>query len=280
MIVAIYVSLCPQKTPVFPTHGLVQLGSRFPRYCTALYTRPSVGRVVESSLFANARYASEESLSTIKQKKRERDPFYPSSVLQHSPRSSDAFSFDTYPEPSHSQAPAKKTQQTRFQTHFQLHSFLQQTNEQTNKRTNKYESRSNAPRYDVRRNSQSHSPEREFSSVFAQHRSQVARHCDRTFPPDLAQAEDAPAAAAKIRKKYIVLRRSNERKLLASQLELKMRALYYDVIDPTAVEGYIASIYKQVGDFVYYLPEKRGGGAWDDPMWYPTDNIYVKYTLL
>lgn len=78
--------------------------------------------------------------------------------------------------------------------------------------------------------------------------SQVARHCDRLFPPDLAEAKDAPAAAAKLRKKFTVLGRANERKRLASHLELQMRALYYDVIDPAAVEGYIASIYQQVAE--------------------------------
>lgn len=52
--------------------------------------------------------------------------------------------------------------------------------------------------------------------------------------------------AARLREKFTVLGRKNERKRLASQLELKMRAMYYDVIDPAAVEGYIASIYEEV----------------------------------
>lgn len=76
----------------------------------------------------------------------------------------------------------------------------------------------------------------------------MARHCDRLFPPDLAAAGrlDPAAAAARLREKFAVLGRKNERKRLASQLELKMRAIYYDVIDPAAVEGYIASIYEKV----------------------------------
>lgn len=77
---------------------------------------------------------------------------------------------------------------------------------------------------------------------------QVARHCDRLFPPDLAAAGrlDPAVAAARLRDMFTVLGRKNERKRLASQLELKMRAIYYDVIDPAAVEGYIASIYDEV----------------------------------
>lgn len=77
---------------------------------------------------------------------------------------------------------------------------------------------------------------------------QVARHCDRLFPPDLAAAGrlDPSVVAARLREKFTILGRKNERKRLASQLELKMRAIYYDVIDPAAVEGYIASIYEEV----------------------------------
>eukprot|EP00752_Nemacystus_decipiens_P010102 g9003.t1 len=77
---------------------------------------------------------------------------------------------------------------------------------------------------------------------------QVARHCDRLFPPDLAAAglSDPVVVAAKLREEFTILGRKNERKRLASQLELKMRAIYYDVIDPAAVEGYIASIYEEV----------------------------------
>ena len=75
----------------------------------------------------------------------------------------------------------------------------------------------------------------------------MARHCDRLFPPDLAGTSDDPqAAAASVRRKFTALRKKIERKRLASELELRMRAIYYDVIDPAAVEGYIAFIYRQV----------------------------------
>lgn len=76
--------------------------------------------------------------------------------------------------------------------------------------------------------------------------SQVVRNCDRLFPPDLARATNASEAAAKLKQRFTILGRGNERKRLASQLELKMRAIYYDVVDPAAVEGYVASIYQQV----------------------------------
>lgn len=76
--------------------------------------------------------------------------------------------------------------------------------------------------------------------------SQVARHCNRLFPPDISQAGSPSEAAERVKQKYVVLGRENERKKLKSKLELQMRAIYYDIIDPSAVEGYIASIYEQV----------------------------------
>lgn len=77
---------------------------------------------------------------------------------------------------------------------------------------------------------------------------QVARHCNRLFPLDLAAAGrlDPAVVAAQLREKFTILGRNNERKRLASQLELKMRAIFYDLIDPAAVEEYIASIYEEV----------------------------------
>ncbi|CAN0231059.1 unnamed protein product, partial [Discosporangium mesarthrocarpum] len=76
--------------------------------------------------------------------------------------------------------------------------------------------------------------------------SQVVRHCDRLFPPDLRAAVNTTQAAERVRSRFVQLRRENLRKRLSSELELKMRALYYDRIDPTAVEGLISSIYQQV----------------------------------
>lgn len=69
------------------------------------------------------------------------------------------------------------------------------------------------------------------------------RHCDRLLPMD-PSSEFPKAAAQRIRSKYITLRRDNDKKRLSAELELKMRALYYDVIDPTRVEHYIRAIYQ------------------------------------
>ncbi|CAB1100514.1 unnamed protein product [Ectocarpus sp. CCAP 1310/34] len=110
---------------------------------------------------------------------------------------------------------------------------------------------------------------------------QVARHCDRLFPEDLATGGiDPTAAASTLREKFTVLGRRNERKRLASQLELKMRAIYYDVIDPAAVEGYIASIYQQVEllEDVQFLVRHAGTVMPPDPK--EITGIGVKSSML
>ncbi|CBJ28739.1 Hypothetical leucine rich repeat protein [Ectocarpus siliculosus] len=110
---------------------------------------------------------------------------------------------------------------------------------------------------------------------------QVARHCDRLFPEDLATGGiDPTAAASTLREKFTVLGRKNERKRLASQLELKMRAIYYDVIDPAAVEGYIASIYQQVEllEDVQFLVRHAGTVMPPDPK--EITGIGVKSSML
>lgn len=70
----------------------------------------------------------------------------------------------------------------------------------------------------------------------------VVRNCDRLLPANPG-AHPAAHAARKIRSQFTNLRRDNDKKRLSAELELKMRALYYDNIDPAAVEGYIRSIY-------------------------------------
>ena len=70
----------------------------------------------------------------------------------------------------------------------------------------------------------------------------VVRNCDRLLPAD-PSAHPAAPTARHIRRRFTELRRENEKKRLSAELELKMRALYYDNIDPAAVEGYIRSIY-------------------------------------
>lgn len=69
----------------------------------------------------------------------------------------------------------------------------------------------------------------------------VIRNCDRLFPEDLELAD-----AAKIREVFVTLRRENEMKKLAADLELKIRNIYYDRIDPQKVEGIVKGVYSVV----------------------------------
>ena len=71
----------------------------------------------------------------------------------------------------------------------------------------------------------------------------VARNCDRLFPKTLPGV-DVKRAARKIKDKLLALRKENEKKKLAVELELKMRAFYYDKINPAKVEGYVAAVYE------------------------------------
>ena len=72
----------------------------------------------------------------------------------------------------------------------------------------------------------------------------VVRNCDRLYPTELRFARNARRAAAQLREKFVELRRHNDKKRLSAELELKMRAIYYDRIEPEHVEGYIKSIYE------------------------------------
>ncbi|CAK9003676.1 Plant intracellular Ras-group-related LRR protein 9 [Durusdinium trenchii] len=69
----------------------------------------------------------------------------------------------------------------------------------------------------------------------------VIRNCDRLFPEKIAQVR-----VRKISAKYLDLKRQNERKKLAAKLELKLRAIYFDRIDPAIVEGIVKGIYSQL----------------------------------
>lgn len=74
----------------------------------------------------------------------------------------------------------------------------------------------------------------------------VVRNCDRLLPSDVNGKPKV--VAAKLRDKYESLKRDNDKKRLAAELELKMRALYYDKVDPAKVEGYIGTIYAAGND--------------------------------
>lgn len=52
-----------------------------------------------------------------------------------------------------------------------------------------------------------------------------------------------------IRKKFIQIRRDNDMKKCGAELELKIRNIYFDAIDPQKVEGMVKSIYEKVHDF-------------------------------
>jgi len=71
--------------------------------------------------------------------------------------------------------------------------------------------------------------------------SDVIRNCERIFPQNIHTC-----CVPKIRATFVELRRQNERKKLAAQVELKLRAFYFDKIDPAIVEDIVKSIYSQV----------------------------------
>ena len=69
------------------------------------------------------------------------------------------------------------------------------------------------------------------------------RNCDRLFPADLRQARRPQQAAAKIKEKFVELVRSTAKVKMSAELELKLRAIYYDRIEPEQVEPIIRGIY-------------------------------------
>mmetsp|Transcript_16873 Transcript_16873/g.21907 ORF Transcript_16873/g.21907 Transcript_16873/m.21907 type:complete len:400 (-) Transcript_16873:55-1254(-) len=78
----------------------------------------------------------------------------------------------------------------------------------------------------------------------------VARNRDRLFPPELLKPPTSKMTpqrqAKKIREGFLALRKKNQMKKLSADLELKIRAIYYDQIDVSEVEGYISSIYTKM----------------------------------
>ena len=59
----------------------------------------------------------------------------------------------------------------------------------------------------------------------------VVRNCDRLFPGDLNQARNPARAAKLLKERFIALVRDTAKVKMSAELELKMRALYYDKID-------------------------------------------------
>ena len=69
----------------------------------------------------------------------------------------------------------------------------------------------------------------------------LIRNCERLFPPNIDKAN-----VKRARKRFYALKRDNEKKRIAAKLELKLRSIYFDVIDPASVEGTIKSIYEVI----------------------------------
>jgi hypothetical protein len=69
----------------------------------------------------------------------------------------------------------------------------------------------------------------------------LIRNAERLFPEDIKKANPAI-----IKKTFVNLRRENEKKKLSAELELKLRAIYFDAINPASVEGIVKGIYREI----------------------------------
>ncbi|EQC42272.1 hypothetical protein SDRG_00012 [Saprolegnia diclina VS20] len=75
----------------------------------------------------------------------------------------------------------------------------------------------------------------------------LIRNLERLFPPNLITASDHPSATATaMRAHFVQLKQDNQKKKLAAELELKIRNIYFDRIDPVAVEPMVLSIYTEI----------------------------------
>ena len=71
----------------------------------------------------------------------------------------------------------------------------------------------------------------------------LIRNAERLFPDDIEDVD-----IERIRHEFETLRRENERKKLAAELELKIRVIYFDRIRVDKVEGMVHDIYREVHD--------------------------------
>eukprot|EP00948_MAST-09A_sp_MAST-9A-sp1_P000680 g680.t1 len=69
----------------------------------------------------------------------------------------------------------------------------------------------------------------------------LIRNAERLFPE---QMEDFDAKS--MRKQFVLLRRDNEKKKKAAELELKLRCIYFDRIKIESIEGIVKSIYQEI----------------------------------
>ncbi|DAZ98919.1 TPA: hypothetical protein N0F65_001358 [Lagenidium giganteum] len=76
----------------------------------------------------------------------------------------------------------------------------------------------------------------------------LIRNASRLFPPTCSQSDMENVDAALLRFEYDQLRQQNDMKKLGAELEIKIRNLYFDRIDPTTVEGMVKSIYDEIDE--------------------------------
>ncbi|KAG7378504.1 hypothetical protein PHYPSEUDO_009980 [Phytophthora pseudosyringae] len=71
----------------------------------------------------------------------------------------------------------------------------------------------------------------------------LLRNAERLFPQEFSIETFETLDATRLRREFDVLKTATERKKRAADLELKIRNLYFDRIDPTRVEGMVHQIY-------------------------------------
>lgn len=69
----------------------------------------------------------------------------------------------------------------------------------------------------------------------------LIRNCERLFPADIDKAD-----VKRVSQKFFALRKENDMKKMAAELELKLRIIYFDIIKPSSVEGIVRSIYTEI----------------------------------
>lgn len=72
------------------------------------------------------------------------------------------------------------------------------------------------------------------------------RNAERFFPGEFSHTALARMDALATRKAFDALAQENERKKLAADLELKLRAIYFDRVEPPVIENMVSQIYAHV----------------------------------
>ncbi|KAG1706475.1 hypothetical protein DVH05_001624 [Phytophthora capsici] len=74
----------------------------------------------------------------------------------------------------------------------------------------------------------------------------LLRNAERLFPQEFSIESFEKLDVERIRREFDVLKTATERKQKAADLELKIRNLYFDRMDPTTVEAMVHEIYKHL----------------------------------